>query len=125
MLPTVVVNIRRNEAYDVYIGRPNPRVPKSHWGEWGNPFTIGPDGTRDEVITKFREYLFERLRTDENLWEEMHTQLGGKRLGCFCAPEPCHGYVYAEIVDQGLQILSQGPYGTLLKRPAPPEEKPV
>jgi len=25
----------------VYVGRPS---------KWGNPFTIGPDGTRDEVI---------------------------------------------------------------------------
>ncbi|PIW12451.1 MAG: hypothetical protein COW35_01440, partial [Candidatus Infernicultor aquiphilus] len=34
--------------YDVYIGRPS---------KWGNPFTIGKDGTRSEVIEKYRIWL--------------------------------------------------------------------
>jgi len=29
---------------DVYIGRP---------GKWGNPFQIGRDGTREQVITRY------------------------------------------------------------------------
>lgn len=32
----------------VYIGRGSP---------WGNPFIIGKDGTRDEVIAKYEAYL--------------------------------------------------------------------
>jgi hypothetical protein len=39
-----VVHCKR-EPYDVYIGRPS---------KWGNPFQIGRDGTRDEVIAKYR-----------------------------------------------------------------------
>ena len=40
---TRVVHCRR-ERYDVYVGRPSP---------WGNPFVIGRDGTREEVVAKY------------------------------------------------------------------------
>lgn len=32
----------------VYIGRP---------GKWGNPFVIGRDGSREEVIAKYRAWV--------------------------------------------------------------------
>jgi hypothetical protein len=44
---TTVVNLKR-EAYDVYIGRGS---------KWGNPFVIGPDGDRMEVLAKYREHF--------------------------------------------------------------------
>ena len=42
--------------YDVYIGR---AVPRSGFKAsiWGNPFKLGKDGTRDEIITKHRAYI--------------------------------------------------------------------
>ncbi len=46
-MATTVVNLRK-ELYDVYIGRPS---------EFGNPFRIGVDGDRDEVIEKFKEWI--------------------------------------------------------------------
>ncbi len=42
-----VVHCKR-EPYDTYIGRPGP---------YGNPFTIGRDGTREEVIAKYRAWI--------------------------------------------------------------------
>lgn len=33
----------------VYVGRPT---------KWGNPFVIGRDGDRDEVIERYRGWLF-------------------------------------------------------------------
>lgn len=47
---TRVVNIDRNENYDVYIGRGS---------DWGNPYALGIDGDRDEVIGKY-QYDFDR-----------------------------------------------------------------
>ena len=82
---TRVVNLRR-EAYDVYIGRPS---------KWGNPFRIGKDGSRKEVIEKFREYMRQR----PELQKEAIRELKGKRLGCFCKPLPCHGDVLVEICE--------------------------
>ncbi len=49
MEPTRVVHCKR-ERYDVYIGRPGP---------WGNPFVIGRDGTREQVIAKYRTWLLQ------------------------------------------------------------------
>lgn len=70
----------------VYIGRPS---------KWGNPFTIGKDGTREEVIEKYREWL----KTQPQLIEAAKRELAGKDLVCFCAPKPCHGDVLVEIVE--------------------------
>jgi hypothetical protein len=69
----------------VYIGRPS---------KWGNPFSIGKDGTRDEVIAKYLEYV---LNNDE-LMAEL-PELKGKRLGCWCAPLACHGDILAELAE--------------------------
>jgi len=64
----------------VFIGRPSP---------FGNPFVIGPDGSREDVINKFHLYL---VNTPE-LLARVRAELRGMDLVCFCAPEPCHGDV--------------------------------
>jgi hypothetical protein len=88
-MPATVVNVRRGESkgprYDVYIGRPS---------KWGNPYHIGQDGTRGETIAKYRAYILTRPDLLAELGE-----LRGKRLGCWCAPLPCHGDVLAELAD--------------------------
>lgn len=83
--PTTVVHCKKDE-YDVYIGRPSI---------WGNPFKIGPDGTRLQVIKKYRKYV-----TDDPELMSAISELKGKRLGCWCYPLPCHGDVLAELADQ-------------------------
>ncbi|QBX38634.1 DUF4326 domain-containing protein [Brevundimonas sp. S30B] len=77
-----VVHCKR-EPYDVYIGRPS---------KWGNPFEIGRDGTRGEVIEKYREHVLTRPDLMAALPE-----LRGKTLGCWCAPKACHGDVLAAL----------------------------
>ena len=98
-MPTRVVNIRRRggvgAAFDVYIGRSMYRggwqLPGS---KWANPYVIGRDGTREEVIARFREYILENPELRAELPE-----LRGKVLGCWCVPLPCHGEVLAELAD--------------------------
>lgn len=70
----------------VYIGRPT---------KWGNPFQIGKDGTRGEVIGKYRAYLLSR----PDLIEAARRELKGRDLVCWCAPKACHGHVLKEIAD--------------------------
>ena len=84
-----VVNIKTGAEYDVYIGR--PRDPDAPLG-WGNPFRIGRDGSRAEVIAKYRAWLWDQCQSEEWFIDELAT-LHGKTLGCFCAPQPCHGDV--------------------------------
>lgn len=88
MTKTRVVN-KRNNPYDVYIGRGGP---------WGNPFPVGRDGTRAEVIAKYRAWITSDDRVAVALRANLH-RLQGKVLGCFCAPQPCHGDVLAELAD--------------------------
>lgn len=80
-----VVHCKR-EQYDVYIGRPS---------KWGNPFTIGRDGTREEVIAKYKEWVL----YNADLMGDLIT-LKGKVLGCWCAPQACHGDVLVELANE-------------------------
>lgn len=70
----------------VYIGRPS---------KWGNPFVIGPDGDREAVVDKFRQWLMQR----PDLVEAVRAELAGKDLVCFCAPQRCHGDVLLELAN--------------------------
>jgi hypothetical protein len=80
-----VVHCKR-KPFDVYIGRPS---------KWGNPFVIGKDGTRDEVIEKYEAWL----RTQPDLLAAL-PELRGKVLGCWCAPHACHGDVLVRMAGQ-------------------------
>ena len=82
MNPPVVCN-KHYEEFDVYIGRGSL---------YGNPFVIGEDGDRNQVIRKYRVYLWNRIRLGKTSISDV-LSLEGKRLGCFCSPKPCHGDV--------------------------------
>lgn len=69
----------KKEPYDVYIGRPS---------KWGNPFTIGLDGNREEVIKKYQNWILQQ----EDLLAAL-PELKNKVLGCWCSPKSCHGEV--------------------------------
>lgn len=85
-MQTKVVNKRNDAAHDVYVGRPT---------KWGNPFRADVDGTRDEVVEMYEEYL--KLRPD--LMAALG-ELKGKRIACWCAPLRCHADVLAEYADR-------------------------
>ena len=62
--------------------------------KWGNPFRIGQDGDRADVIEKYRRWLWRKIQQEEiNLYEL--ADLHGCELGCHCHPLPCHGDVLA------------------------------
>jgi hypothetical protein len=71
----------------VYIGRPS---------KWGNPFVIGRDGTRNEVIAKYRAWIVSQPELMNALDE-----LRGHDLVCWCAPLACHGDVLVELANPG------------------------
>lgn len=75
----------KKAAYDIYIGRPS---------KWGNPFAVGIDGTRAEVIEKYREWIMAQPHLLAALPE-----LRGKTLGCWCRPAACHGDVLQELAE--------------------------
>lgn len=70
----------------VYIGRPS---------KWGNPFHIGKDGNRAQVIKKYERHV----RSTPGMIEEIQRDLRGKHLVCWCAPADCHGDVLLRIAN--------------------------
>jgi hypothetical protein len=77
-------------------GVPNCATYIGRGSRWGNPFVIGRDGDRAEVIAKFKEYAIARLEVDKN-WL---VPLVGGDLICFCAPLACHGDVLIEMIGE-------------------------
>lgn len=84
---TKVVHVR-DHTHDVYIGRPSM---------WGNPYVIGPDGTRSQVIKKYRAWFHSMLEHPE--FKQKVELLRGRTLGCYCKPLSCHGDVIVEYLE--------------------------
>ena len=62
--------VGKHRAGAVYIGRPSV---------WGNPFSIGKDGDREEVIAKYIAWLHE----NPDFVERIRRELVGKDLICW------------------------------------------
>ena len=83
---TQVVNMQA-EWYDLRIDRAS---------KWGNPFRIGRDGSRDEVVRKYALWITQG--EGQRLLPHLG-KLRGKRLGCWCAPQRCHGEVLVWLMN--------------------------
>lgn len=90
MVDPFVVNMKNNEEYDVRIDRKSI---------WGNPYTVELFG-RQECIRKYKEWFVKQ----PNLVRQLPS-LTGKRLGCHCAPESCHGEFLSELANPHENIL--------------------
>ena len=77
---------KQSRGNRVYVGRPS---------KWGNPFVIGRDGTRDDVIEKYSAWVVRQPQ----LMGALH-QLRGKDLICWCAPERCHADVLIALANR-------------------------
>tara|TARA_B100000700_G_C15063546_1_gene867794 strand:- start:9987 stop:10262 length:276 start_codon:yes stop_codon:yes gene_type:complete len=85
------VNIRK-EKCDVYCGRGS---------KYGNPYVIGEDGNRDNVISLYRNWLWNEIQTRRITIKELQS-LNGKKLGCYCKPKPCHCDVIVRAIKWSL-----------------------
>src|SRR4051812_12094851 len=70
--------------------------------KWGNPFVLGRDGTREEVVNAYYEYL--KTRPDLLLALD---ELRGKDLLCFCAPKLCHGDILLVLATMSIEERAQ------------------
>lgn len=94
---TRVVNIKTEPEYQAekitssyeYIGRGS---------YWGNPYSMYEGGDdRKEVIRKYK-YDFDYEKFPNKVKSEVY-KLAGKRLGCFCKPQDCHGDIIADFLN--------------------------
>lgn len=97
--PIIIVNKHHGKSGE-YIGRGSPL---------GNPFVIGKDGSREQVIAKYRVWLNEQIMRKNPVVLDELNRLGNKAidenglaLQCFCYPKPCHGEVIKEKLVQAM-----------------------
>lgn len=99
MSTTRVVHVDDKVSGAVYIGRGSFRKHLKP-SFWGNPYKIGKDGTREEVVQKYFDFLDFAYMTDQP--EGIHDRLKalvGKPLACHCRHDGekqtsenlCHG----------------------------------
>jgi hypothetical protein len=102
-----------DDRNNVYIGRAGvvfldgKRFPP--WQSvWANPFKIGRDGNRGQVMTKYEKYIREKIDEDPTLLVDLR-ELQGKNLGCWCVESPtsnchtnliCHGQILIKILEE-------------------------
>jgi len=110
-------NLLEKKEVQVYVGRKHLDVPPTiiGWdGRYGNPFVIGKDGTREEVVAKYRNWLYQEQ--NQLLREDIKQNLKNKILGCWCSPLSCHASVLAELANHNNNEKKQK------KRKKPEEE---
>tara|TARA_X000000950_G_C13895742_1_gene652720 strand:- start:945 stop:1337 length:393 start_codon:yes stop_codon:yes gene_type:complete len=97
------INDKENNEY---IGRPGVviidglRYPeRSSSSPFANPFKITKDISRNQAIEQYREYIIKELENCEDLTNKLK-RLKGKKLGCWCYPEKCHGNVLLELIEK-------------------------
>ena len=94
----------RSGARGEYIGR---RGYGREGSSLGNPFVIGRDGTREQVIAKYDGWLGAKIAMQDRavLGElerlaQIAKSTGVLALLSFCAPEACHGDVIAHVLRE-------------------------
>lgn len=98
----IVVHIKRKkdgtivQDCDVYIGR---RIYMGGWklndSIWHNPYSLKDfNNDRQACCEAYYQYIMNKPELLYRLPE-----LAGKRLGCWCTPELCHGHVLQYILE--------------------------
>jgi hypothetical protein len=57
---------------------------------FGNPFKIGPHGSRGQVLVQYKTYFENRVKSDPTFREQLRKIMNATALVCYCAPLPCH-----------------------------------
>lgn len=83
---TIILNMNRDHHVLKYAMDKALYVRCDRFSDWGNPFIMGIDGSRDEVCELFDNMY---LPYKKGLLSKIK-DLKGKALGCHCYPERCH-----------------------------------
>ena len=94
-----IANIKKNEPYDLYIGRENKwlGLPCS---KWHNPFILKREGDRSMILDQYKNYVI-----SSGLIKDID-ELDGFTLGCYCRPKKCHGEILIELFDEKHSIFN-------------------
>ena len=93
----------------VYMGRPMKKF-NLQGSKLANPFPLNKEGSnRDEVIDKYRVWLWEQIRDGKIIVQDL-LDLDGKDLVCFCSPKRCHCDVILAAIEWAKK-QKRTPYG--------------
>lgn len=93
-----VWNVARAPEGAVYIGRGS---------RWGNPWVLGRDGDRADVIALYRVTLWAKIEHGALTLEDL-AALDGQDLACHCKPLACHGDVLERAAAWAARELAEG-----------------
>ena len=92
----------------IYIGRANKSLGLES-SPLANPYKIGADGNRAEVIALYRKWLWKKIvvghnnpnETFKELFSISHRVNNGEKiqLSCYCKPLDCHGDVVVKCIN--------------------------
>jgi len=85
------------KVYSIYKPHPSDAVLVDRRTKFGNPFVIGKDGTREQVIDKYELWIWQPEQAA--LRRQMLWELKGKDLLCHCAPKECHADIILGIAN--------------------------
>src|SRR5574337_1336593 len=95
---SVVYNI---STYDKSKKHDLPAISIMRGTPYGNPFIMGKDGTRDEIVEMFELYARWRMKIQPR-WLD---RIVDRDVLCCCAPEKCHGDVLVKLAKERKQEL--------------------
>lgn len=96
-----VGNVKRGDKGE-YIGRKGFGRCQS---PLHNPFALNVESDRQQVVDRFREYIFTKIKAGDPVIASELKRLktlsteGDLVLVCWCAPKACHGDVIKEILE--------------------------
>jgi Domain of unknown function (DUF4326) len=110
------------EGLAVYTGRRNARLGLEE-SVWHNTFKEGEDGSREEIVAKYKTERLPELLANGNNIEELR----GKALGCYCKPDDeCHVDVLIEKINESAtSYLEETKGGEGGARRHPPGAQPL
>lgn len=103
---TVVINVDKDLALlDWAKGRGlYERIDRR--SDWGNPYRIGSDGSRDDVCDRYEAvYWPSKAGLQSRIADELGPatqddgRVCGRVLGCHCSPDRCHGDFLARVAN--------------------------
>lgn len=106
---TLDIRIMNMRHHNEFLKVPTYRIDRAT--VLGNPYYVGRDGTREQVIEKYRLWLPKQYGRDlplNHIKEYLDAMLatakrGPIQLACWCSPLPCHGDVIKDFLNDLVQ----------------------
>ena len=87
---------------------PSILIDRTTW--LGNPFHMGKDGNRKEVIEKYKVYFDQKMIEDKEFRDKFYQMCKRYKhcdqiqLVCWCYPAQCHGEVIKKAMEEILSF---------------------